>query len=67
MSGALAHPPQPVTREDLKVIGVTDEQIARFEELRAQYPYIEFLSSTKELDRLKFVKWLIARQEPDRS
>lgn len=66
MSGALANPNPQVTRDDLKAVGFNDEQIERFEELRAQYPYIEFLGSRKELERLKFVKWLHAQGNPER-
>jgi hypothetical protein len=65
MSGALANPNPQVTRDDLKAAGLSDEQIERCEELRAQYPYIEFLGSRKELERLKFVKWLHSQGGPE--
>lgn len=65
MSGALANSNPPVTRDDLKAVGLSDEQIERCEELRAHYPYIEFLGSRKELERLKFFKWLHTNQNAD--
>lgn len=48
-----------LTRDDLRDAGFSAEEIERMEQLRDEYPYIEFLDSRKEWDRLRFMKWLI--------
>jgi hypothetical protein len=42
-------------------MGFTPDQIARLRELRDMYPYIEYMDSRKQWNRLRFVKWLYSR------
>lgn len=58
--------PQPmrttVTRSDLLAEGFTVAEIDALEALRAVYPYVEFLESRQEIQRLRFMKWMIDRK-----
>ena len=64
---ALVHQGEPaVTASDLAEAGFSDEQIEALETLRANYPYIEFFDSRKELQRLRFMKWMIGRKRTAR-
>jgi hypothetical protein len=47
-----------LTPADLEREGFTREQIARFEWLRAVYPFIEYFGSSHEAKRMQFLKWL---------
>lgn len=47
------------TRDDLSAAGFTPEQIERLEQLRNHYPYIEFIDSRLQLEKLRFLRWLI--------
>jgi hypothetical protein len=58
---------QTLTRADLALVGFTAEQIDALEALRACYPYIEFFDSRQELQRLRFMKWMIGRDGAPRS
>ena len=49
------------TRSDLLMVGFTTAEIESLEALRATYPYVEFLDSRQELQRLRFMKWMISR------
>lgn len=49
------------TRSDLLASGFTTAEIDALEALRALYPYVEFLDSRQELERLRFMKWMINR------
>jgi hypothetical protein len=49
------------TRSDLLAAGFAVAEIDALEALRATYPYVEFLDSRQELQRLRFMKWMIAR------
>ena len=51
-----------LTRSDLLAAGFTVGEIDRLEALRAIYPYVEFLDSRQELERLRFMKWMINRE-----
>lgn len=54
------HPARVTTsRSDLLSAGFTPTQIEALENLRALYPYVEFLDSRQELERLRFMKWMI--------
>jgi hypothetical protein len=57
MSEPLTTLPRFVTRADLETDGFSPAQIERLEQLKAQYPYIEFTSSIGEFRRLSFLKW----------
>lgn len=63
MTEALAATQQAPTREDLALEGFTEEQIQVYDDLREQYPYIEFLDSQREWNHLVFMKWLITKRE----
>jgi len=61
---SLLHQDQPcVDRSDLKDAGFTDEQIKALEDLRATYPFRDYFDSRKELERLRFMKWMIGRSK----
>ena len=49
------------TRSDLLANGFSTAEIAELEKLRTTYPYVEFLDSRQELQRLRFMKWMISR------
>jgi len=51
-----------VTRSDLLAEGFTTAQVDALEALRADYPYVEFFDSRQEIDRLRFMKWMIGRK-----
>jgi hypothetical protein len=51
-----------ITTSDLIAGGFTPEQIERLMELRAAYPYIEFVESHDEWQRLVFLKWRYGRE-----
>lgn len=64
MTGFKALTPRPEEQSELfglEQLGFTPEQIARLRELRDMYPYIEFMDSRKQWNRLRFVKWLYSR------
>lgn len=58
--------PQPmrttVTRSDLLAEGFTVTEVDALEALRAVYPYVEFFESRQEIQRLRFMKWMIDRE-----
>lgn len=47
-----------VSRADLEHQGFTNSQIERLEQLRAIYPYVEFVDSDAQWQRLVFLQWL---------
>jgi hypothetical protein len=57
MSDSLATLPRFVTRADLETNGFSPAQIERLEQLKSQYPYIEFIDSMSQFNRLAFLKW----------
>ncbi len=64
MTGFKALTPRPEEQAEqlwLEGLGFTPEQIARLRELRDMYPYIEYMDSRKQWNRLRFVKWLYSR------
>jgi hypothetical protein len=64
MTGYKALTPRPDEQFDLlqlEALGFTPDQIARLRELRDMYPYIEYMDSRKQWNRLRFVKWLYSR------
>uniref|UniRef100_A0A7C5RV81 Uncharacterized protein n=1 Tax=Thermomicrobium roseum TaxID=500 RepID=A0A7C5RV81_THERO len=66
MTGFKALTPRPEEQAEqmwLEELGFTPEQIARLRELRDMYPYIEYMDSRKQWNRLRFVKWLYSRGE----
>ena len=46
-----------ITETQLRRSGFTQDQIARFKELRSIYPLIELVRSRRELNELAFVRW----------
>ncbi len=69
MTGQKALTPRPEEQAELfwlEQMGFTPEQIARLRELRDMYPYIEYMDSRKQWNRLRFVKWLYSRGEISR-
>jgi hypothetical protein len=49
--------PRVVTHADLEADGFNPAQIKRLDELKANYPYLEFTDSMAEWRRLSFLKW----------
>ncbi len=49
------------TRSDLLAAGFSVAEIEALDQLRTIYPYVEFLDSRQELERLRFMKWMINR------
>ncbi|HLT21417.1 MAG TPA: hypothetical protein VKZ96_18325 [Thermomicrobiales bacterium] len=52
-----------IERSDLEEAGFTEEQIKMLEDLRATYPFRDYFDSRKELQRLRFMKWMIGREQ----
>jgi hypothetical protein len=50
-----------IARSDLVAAGFAPAEIDALEALRAAYPYVEFFDSRQELQRLRFMKWMISR------
>jgi hypothetical protein len=46
-----------VTAQDLLEAGFTDEQIERLTALKSAYPFIEYVDTAKQWQRLEFLKW----------
>jgi hypothetical protein len=62
MNNTSLHPTRiTTTRSDLLAAGFTTTEIEALTALRATYPYVEFLDSRQELQRLRFMKWMISR------
>lgn len=41
----------------MELLGFDAEQITRLDQLRANYPYLEFTDTVEEWRRLNFLKW----------
>lgn len=52
----------PLTRGDLLAEGFTTAQISALEDMKAYCPYVEFFDSRKDIERLRFMKWMINRK-----
>lgn len=50
--------PDEVTEDKLREAGFDDEQIAQLRSMSETYPFIEYVDSRREWQRLRFVKWL---------
>lgn len=46
-----------VTADDLLEAGFTAEQVERLVALKSAYPFIEYVDSAKQWQRLEFLKW----------
>lgn len=51
--------PRVVGKADLEAAGFTPAQIDRLDQLKANYPYLEFTDSTDQFRRLTFLKWRV--------
>lgn len=49
------------SKSDLLAAGFTMAEIEALDALRANYPYVEYFDSRQELQRLRFMKWMISR------
>ncbi len=49
--------PRVITSSDMELLGFDAEQITRLDQLRANYPYLEFTDTVEEWRRLNFLKW----------
>jgi hypothetical protein len=58
--------PDPVTVQDLVVLGFTGEQIDKLIALKAAYPFIEYVDSANQWRRLEFLKWRFERGDLQR-
>lgn len=63
---SLSHTTRIVTKQDLKHVGFSEEQIAELDELRRSYPLLEFLDSRQEWNRLAFMKWRIEQEDAEK-
>ena len=52
-----------VTETELRQHGFSENEIAHLRTIREMYPYIEYVDSRFEWNRLKFVKWLYHKGE----
>ncbi|RIK45908.1 MAG: hypothetical protein DCC58_05005 [Chloroflexi bacterium] len=50
-----------ITVDDLLEEGFSPEEIERLKELRQEYPYIEYVDSGRQWQRLLFLKWRYAK------
>lgn len=60
---SLSHTTRITSRQDLLDQGFDEEQLEVLTRLRDQYPFIEFLDSRQEWNRLAFLKWLMERTD----
>jgi hypothetical protein len=51
--------PRVVSKADLEEAGFTAPQIDRLDQLKANYPFLEFTDSIDEFRRLNFLKWRV--------
>jgi hypothetical protein len=61
MSGSLVErvesESKEVTADDLLQAGFTAEEIERLREVKREYPYVEYVDSGRQWQRLLFLKW----------
>jgi len=55
--GTLSARPASITVEDLIDVGFTSEQIEKLSELKACYPFVEYVEYATHWQRLLFLKW----------
>lgn len=60
---SLSHKTRIITRQELIDQGFDSEQLASLSALRERYPFIEFLDSRQEWNRLAFLKWLMQQED----
>lgn len=60
---SLSHQTRITSRQDLLDQGFDAEQLEKLIELRDRYPFIEFLDSRQEWNRLAFLKWLVEQTD----
>jgi hypothetical protein len=53
---------QAPTVEELAQLGFTSEQIAGLERLREIYPLVELVESRRQIEQLRFLRWLHLRE-----
>jgi len=56
-AASLSHRMDEVTAEDLLEAGFTPEQVERLTALKSAYPFIEYVDTAKQWQRLEFLKW----------
>jgi hypothetical protein len=59
MTVRTAGTPQPVTVDDLRAGGCTEDEITGLSRLRERYPVIEFVDTVREWQRLCFLRWRV--------
>ena len=59
MSASSSTMPRVVGTADLEEAGFTTSQIERLDELKANYPFLEFTDSIDEWRRLSFLRWRV--------
>ena len=57
MTGSLVVEVEPTTISELRRVGFTAAQIERLVALRAQYPFLEWVDTSSQWQRLLFLKW----------
>ena len=57
MQGSLALRPENDAPLEVAQVVFTDEEAARLRELKREYPFIEYVDSGRQWQRLQFLKW----------
>jgi hypothetical protein len=57
MQGSLALRPENDAPTELAQAGFTEEEATRLRELKREYPFIEYVDSGRQWQRLLFLKW----------
>jgi hypothetical protein len=59
MSGSLVERLESpeITVDDLLEVGFTPDEIEQLRELKREYPFVEYVDSGRQWQRLQFLKW----------
>jgi hypothetical protein len=57
MSAASLSSVAAITVDDLQELGFTESQIASLIALKSAYPFIEYVDTSRQWQRLQFLKW----------
>ena len=67
MEGSLALRIYPDDREELQQAGFTEAEATRLLELKTEYPFVEYVDSGRQWQRLLFLKWRYQQGDLKRS
>jgi hypothetical protein len=59
MSGSLVErlESSEITVDDLLDVGFTPDEVEQLRELKREYPFVEYVDSGRQWQRLQFLKW----------